>query len=80
MVKLMKLPGMDKYIGDQCMYQKDEDKIKDKLQTGVVGFIKKPTGWATNCPEIGKELSARCDGSHDHIKTLAGQVKHAEIY
>ncbi len=62
------------------MYQQEKDKIRDKLVKGNIGFIKKPTGWATNCPELGEELSKRCDGSHNHIKTFAGQVKQAEIY
>ena len=40
----------------------------------------RPTNWATNCPEIGAEVSKRCDGKHEHVKTLGGVIKQAEIY
>ena len=71
----MALPGVRRYVGDQCVYQPEPI-----FAHGEWGFIRKATGWATNCPEIGKRLSKRCKGDHYHVNTEGGVITNAKFY
>ena len=72
---IMALPGIRRYVGDQCVYQPEPI-----FANGEWGHVRKSTGWATNCPEIGRRLSKRCKGDHYHVKTEGGVIKSAEVY
>ncbi len=71
----MALPGVRRYVGDQCVYQPEPI-----LAHGEWGYIRKSTGWATNCPEIGRRLSKRCKGDHYHVNTEGGVITNAKFY
>ena len=62
-------------MGDQCVYQPEPI-----LAHGEWGYIRKSTGWATNCPEIGRRLSKRCKGDHYHVNTEGGVITNAKFY
>lgn len=62
------------FKGDQCMFQ------QPFLVKGEAGYVRNPTGWATNAPCIGRKLSIQCDGAHHHLKALNGVSKLAECY
>ncbi|MDP7560817.1 MAG: hypothetical protein QF745_09785, partial [Planctomycetota bacterium] len=75
MQEMMRLSGMKIYRCHQCMYQ---DK---KIQAnGKFGFIRKDTGWATNCPDIGSLLTKTCDGKHEHVSLENGVTARAAFY
>ena len=42
------------------------DQCQFGLKVSEKGFLKKPTGWATNSERIQKALERPCDHSHDH--------------
>ena len=44
------------------------------------GLVKKPTGIMTNSAEIARMVARRCDDSHDHLKTMMGNIKQCRIY
>ena len=74
MISILNLPSVLRYIDDLCVYQPNPYHINKEW-----GYVKKPTGWATGCPEIGKRLSKRCPGGRRHV-SLGGATKKAEIY
>ena len=43
-------------------------------------LAKKPTRFMTNSKALGRELSRRCDGRHDHQVLLDGRAKDAARY
>ena len=63
------------YVADQCMYG---------LKTWGFGkslvSAKKKTKFMTNCESIGRELSVKCDGSHDHQPLVGGRAAGAARY
>ena len=61
---MVESPEVLRVVGDQCMYG---------LNVDGEGPNKKPTGFATNAPEIAKKLSQRCDGRRLHAPTLSGK-------
>ena len=69
--RMTESPEVIRVVGDQCMYG---------LNVDGEGPNKKPTGFATNSPEIAKKLARRCDGSHFHAPTMSGKPRKAQIY
>ncbi len=52
-----------------------------KIQAnGKFGFIRKDTGWATNCPDIGSLLTKTCDGKREHVSLENGVAARAAFY
>lgn len=45
-----------------------------------MGYIKKPTGFMTNCEGIACRLEARCPKEHRRITLVNGRAKEAEVY
>ena len=57
--EIMKMPNVKKIMSDMCAFG-----ITKKDEEGE-GLIKKPTAFMSNCPEILKKLSQRCQGGID---------------
>ena len=74
MVQLHGLPGVIKVRADQCMY--GLKTVVDNEERSA----KKPTGFLTNSWCIAKELSLRCDGSHQHFGLMENRAKAAAVY
>ena len=61
---------------DQCMFGlKTWGTSKSQLV-----LAKKPTRFMTTSQVLGRELSRRCDGSHEHQPLLDGRAKDAARY
>ena len=79
MTKLLKKVGVQRVVGDQCMYglkTKDGDKV---------GLAKKRTGFLVNSPCIAQALSKRCPNTwdkkvHEHIRLESGRTKAAQVH
>ena len=50
---MMSEPGVTRVFGDQCLYGCEAESGSP---------VKKPTGFMTNAPGLGKELAMRCSG------------------
>ena len=66
------------YVGeaDHCMFGlKPWGAIKSQLM-----LAKRPTSFMTNSQVLGRELSRKCDKSHEHQPLLDGRAKDAARY
>ena len=45
-----------------------------------IAWVKKPTGFMTNCEGIAQRIQRRCTKDHRHIVFINGRAKAAEIY
>ena len=70
----------------EALLQKDQarrvrsDMCMFGMNVSGEGLNRKPTGVATNCPGIAKELAVECDGTHFHCPTISGKPKLAQVY
>ena len=79
MKELMKISGVMRVTGDQCMYglkSKDGD---------MEGPARKRTGFLTNSVCVAKQLTRKCPNSsgytvHHHIRLEGGRTKQAQVY
>ena len=71
MQQLLNLPGVVKVRGDMCEFEMVQEDGQGK------GRVRKMTGFATNAPEIAKELGRTCEGGHRHIQLIGGRAKAA---
>ncbi len=67
MREIMHSSGMRIYRCHQCMYQD-----KGIQANGKTGFIRKDTGWVTNCLDIGALPAKTCDGKREHVSLENG--------
>ena len=74
-IDMKRLHGVEIYRGHQCAYQTEVTVSGDKS-----GYIRKDTGWMTNCPEIGIALSKKCPGNHKHMTLEGGTSKISADY
>ena len=84
MQKLLKEKGVQRVTEDMCQFGMVQYDVSGE------GYIKKPTGWATNAEELAKILGKRCPGEkqirHRHInlmssmRTKKSQEHSDEIY
>ena len=58
--------GVEEYIVDMCAYG-----LTGRDGSGR-GWVRRPTRFITNAPEIGKELQLRCPGGHRHATIPGG--------
>ena len=72
--ELLKYPDVEVVKSDMCCFGMYQNTDAGDL------FVKKPTGFMTNAPEIGKILSQECEGKHRHVHLLNGRAKKAEVY
>ena len=70
--RLLGLPGVRRHSGDQCQYGAKVRKGKLKGSP-----IRKPSGFMTNAPWLGAELSRRCRGPDPRRCTTSGKAWHA---
>ena len=78
---LEEFPQLRKRAGDQCAVDQAPRQMYDRRSKQEVwAWVRKPTGWLTNCEEIGDELGRRCPGGHDHLSLMQGNAKQAEEY
>lgn len=83
MQELLTLPGVRKVKGPMCRW---DMRAEDKRGLQGEGFVRKETGWVTNCPAIAEVLEGVCsnyDGSrpwHRHIHLIGGLAKAAQVY
>ena len=77
MVKLLAEEGVIKITSDMCRF--GLAVVQSDKETGEVReeLAMKPTGWATNSPEIAKQLDKRCENAgkppeerHRHAKLI----------
>ena len=47
---------------------------------GDVGRVQKPTGFLSSSRFVAEELNRYCDGSHDHVRLMAGKAAVAQVY
>ena len=59
---------MARVVGDQCLYGCEAESWSPE---------KKPTGFMTNAPELGKELAMRCSGRSGNCSRPEGET-HAQ--
>ena len=71
--KLMREAGVEVVEADQCMYGL---KTWGNSRAQLVP-ARKPTKFMTNSQALGKELSRRCSGTHEHQPLLDGRAKDA---
>ena len=64
----MSEPGVKRVVGDQCLYGCEAESGSP---------VKKPTGFMTNTPELGKELAMRCSGRSGNCSRPEGGT-HAQ--
>ena len=72
---MMNACGLTTFKGDRCAFQGEPITAH-----GVTGYIKTPTGWATNSEEIGRRLARECKGGHEHVPLFNGVSKLAQAY
>ena len=72
----MRKTGLDVFEAYQCMYGL---KTRGKSRSQLV-LAKKPTKFMTNSRAIGRELSRRCDGTHEHQPLIDGRAQAAARY
>jgi len=77
---LEELPGVERVNGPMCRWSM---KSKD---AGGEGYVRKETGWLTNCPALAKVLSGVCDNFkpgkdwHRHVQLVGGRAAAAAEY
>ncbi len=76
MVQLLMHPDVIRTKGHMCAYG-----MKSKDEDGE-GFVKIPTGWATNPPYIAEQVSALCSNrwkgsKHRHVHLISGRATAA---
>ena len=74
--KMMRKTGVDVFEVDQCMYGL---KTWGKSRCQLV-LAKKPIKFMTNSRSIGRELSKRCDGTHEQQPLSDGRAQAAARY
>ena len=73
---MMRKTGVDVFEADQCMCGL---KTWGKSRSQLV-LAKKPTKFMTNSRAIGRELTRKCDGSHEHQLLIDGRAHAAARY
>ena len=68
--------GVQIVEADQCMFGL---KTWGKSRSQLI-LAKKPTKFMTNSQVLGRELSRKCDGTHDHQQLIDGRAKDAARY
>ena len=74
--RVMREAGVNVVEADQCMFGL---KTWGKNRSQVV-LAKKPTMFMANSSVIGRELSRKCDGSHEHQPLIDGRARDAARY
>ena len=73
--RLMRLPGVQTVVMDQCMFG-----LVTKSSDGSQLPAKKPTRWMTNSTFMIDALNVRCDKSHKHQHLVGGRAADAAFY
>ena len=74
--RILRQAGVELVEADQCMYGL---KTWGSSRSQLV-LAKKPTKFMTNSRSIGRELSRKCDGRHEHQPLIDGRAKDAARY
>ena len=81
--ELASKPGVQKVRGPMCRW---EMSATDKRGLQGTGFVKKETGWLTNCKPLAEPLEGECTNTtgkapwHRHIHLIGGLARQAAIY
>ena len=81
--ELASRPGVQKVRGPMCRW---EMSATDKRGLQGTGFVKKETGWLTNCKPLAELLEGECTNAtgkapwHRHIHLIGGLARQAAIY
>eukprot|EP00971_Amphidinium_carterae_P086480 1711348-Amphidinium_carterae.1 len=85
--ELIKLPGVVHVDGAMCRWEMQlPEKYRNHPDSDVPEYVKKPTGWITNCPMLADVLGQGCsndDGNrpqHNHSWLIGGVAKFAARY
>ena len=74
--KMAREAGIQIVEADQCMYGLKTWGV-NKSQ---VVLAKKPIKFMTNSTALGRELSRKCDGTHEHQQLVDGRASEAARY
>ena len=80
MMALLRRTGVTKVTGDMCQFGMTQEDAEG------TGWIKKPTGWATNAEKTANRLEKRCQedprwSKHRHIELTGGhRTRKAQVY
>lgn len=75
MLRILKLPGVDVSVSDQCM-----TGLTTVGPDGTQMPAKEPTRWASSSHQMTKRLSQRCSKDNDHQMLVGGRAKAAQDY